>query len=389
VAVALKVVTSVAEARLEVLLEPQRTGDSVAEVCRRRGISTQTFYEYRRRYLVEGLDGLEPRSRRPFHSPGQIDIDLEIEICRMRKDHKRWGARRIRTELLKAGIDPPAVSTIHQALRRNHLVADQPKKRRKFNKRFERPVPNDLWQIDGTEVKLQDGTEVWVADCLDDHARFLLDAHACESLTCDSAWACFSAASSRYGLPRQLLSDNGLCFTGRLHGFVVDFERKVESLGVEIVNSAPDHPQTIGKLERFHRTLKEFLEDEGPPKDLLHLQEMLDRFRHHYNEERPNQAIGDRTPAERYRPAAAAEPIVEDLTPPTYPPGALVRKVSRWGDFGYDAKRIQIGRRWAGTRVRVVPIGKLIHVYYGTTLIRSLALNPDRRYQGSGKQERR
>ena len=138
---ALKVVTSVAEARLEVLLEPQRTGDSVAEVCRRRGISTQTFYEYRRRYLVEGLDGLEPRSRRPFHSPGQIDIDLEIEICRMRKDHKRWGARRIRTELLKAGIDPPAVSTIHQALRRNHLVADQPKKRRKFNKRFERPVP--------------------------------------------------------------------------------------------------------------------------------------------------------------------------------------------------------------------------------------------------------
>ncbi len=84
---------------------------------------------------------------------------------------------------------------------------------------------------------------MWVANCLDDHARFLLDAHACESLTCDSAWACFSAASSRYGLPRQLLSDNGLCFTGRLHGFVVGFERKVESLGVEIINSAPDHPR--------------------------------------------------------------------------------------------------------------------------------------------------
>jgi transposase len=110
VAVALKVVTSVAETRLEVLLEPQRTGDSVAEVCRRRGISTQTFYEYRHRYLAGGLDGLEPRQRRPFHSPRQIDIDLEIEICRVRKDHKRWGASRIRTELVKAGINPPAVS---------------------------------------------------------------------------------------------------------------------------------------------------------------------------------------------------------------------------------------------------------------------------------------
>jgi transposase len=110
VAVALKVVTSVAETRLEVLLEPQRTGDSVAEVCRRRGISTQTFYEYRHRYLAGGLDGLEPRPRRLFHSPRQIDIDLEIEICRVRKDHKRWGASRIRTELVKAGINPPAVS---------------------------------------------------------------------------------------------------------------------------------------------------------------------------------------------------------------------------------------------------------------------------------------
>ncbi|MBA2365334.1 MAG: transposase [Actinobacteria bacterium] len=170
-------------------------------MCRRRGISTQTFFEYRHRYLADGLDGLEPRSSRPFHSPHQIDIGLEIEICRMRKDHKRWGARRIHTELMNAGIEPPAVSTIHQALRRNHLVVDQPKKRRKFNKRFERPVPNDLWQIDGTEVKLQDSSDVWVANCLDDHARFLLDAHACESLTCDSAWAAFPRRRHATGCP--------------------------------------------------------------------------------------------------------------------------------------------------------------------------------------------
>ena len=138
-------VVSMSELRLEVLLEPERTGDSIADVCRRREISRQSYYRFKRRYEAEGPEGLEPRSRRPFRSPGQIDVDLEVEICRLRKDHPRWGARRIRVELRRSGMDPPAVSTIHRALRRNHLVADQARKRPKARKRFEREVPNDLW----------------------------------------------------------------------------------------------------------------------------------------------------------------------------------------------------------------------------------------------------
>src|SRR6266571_4536065 len=301
---ALRVVT-MTELRLEVLLEPERTGETVAEVCRRREISRQSFYRFKRQYEAEGPQGLEARSRRPCGSPWQIHVDLEVEICGMRKDHPRWGARRIRAELRRSGVDPPAVSTIHRVLRRNHLVADQPRKRPKAIKRFEREVPNDLWQIDGTEVKLADGTECWVADCLDDHARYLLAARACPSLTGEAAWSCFDEASSRCGLPRQVLSDNGLCFTGHLHGVVVEFERRLAGLGVELINSAPQHPQTLGKLERFHKSLKEWLADEGPPRDLPHLQELLDRFRAHYNEDRPHQGISDLTPAERYRPSPA------------------------------------------------------------------------------------
>src|SRR5918999_4840228 len=102
-------VVSMAELRLEVLLEPERTGDTVAEVCRRRGISRDTFYEYRRRHQAEGVMGLEPRTKRPVRSPRQIDVDLEVEICRLRRDHPRWGARRIRAELRRSGVDPPAV----------------------------------------------------------------------------------------------------------------------------------------------------------------------------------------------------------------------------------------------------------------------------------------
>jgi len=376
----LRVVT-MAELRLEVLLEPERTGQSVAEVCRRRGISRETFYEYKRRYEHEGAAGLEPRSRRPTRSPAQIDLDLEVEICRLRKDHARWGARRIRAELRRSGVDPPAISTIHQALRRNHLVTDQPRKRPKATKRFEREVPNDLWQIDATRVHLADGTEVWVVDALDDHARYLLAARAVLSPTTEAAWASFEEAATRHGMPRQLLSDNGLCFTGRLHGRVVDFERRIRSLGIVLINSGPYHPETLGKLERFHKTLKEWLADERPPRDLTDLQELLDRFRVHYNDERPHQGIGDATPAERYRPSPTRPSTDEQLESPVYPRGAIIRTVWRNGVVTYDRRNIGLGKRWAGLKVRIVPAGKLIHVYYGKILLRSLAFDPELRYQ--------
>lgn len=396
---ALKVV-GMAELRLKVILEPERTGDSVAEVCRRHGISRDTFYEYKRRYLAEGIDGLEPRSRQPHHSPARIDIDLEVKICKMRKDHKRWGARTIRTELLRSGVDAPAESTIHQVLRRNHLVADQPKKRPKFMKRFERETPNDLWQIDATQLKLDNRGKAWAMNTLDDHARFLLSSIACEGPTGEAAIACFDKASARYGLPRQVLSDNGFCFTGKLQGFEVEFERKLEHLGVQLINSGPYHPQTLGKLERFHKTLKEWLQDEEPAKDLVHLQKLLDRFRTHYNQDRPHQGIGDITPAERYQPSSSASESLNgskqqqrgegsQAGEPIYPPRSLIRKVNARGVIGLDGYFIGVGRRWIGASVRVEPIGQLVQVFYGEELIRVLAIDPERLYQGQGKPRER
>jgi transposase len=164
--VALRVV-SMQELKLEVLFEPERSGESVAAVCRRRGISRASFYRYRRRYLADGVDGLQARPRRPRTSPGRIDPRLEQAICALRKEHPRWGARRIRAELARVGVEPPAVSTIHQTLTRNHLVAPQRPRRRPAKKRFERPAANDLWQIDATQVKLAEDERVWVVDIVD------------------------------------------------------------------------------------------------------------------------------------------------------------------------------------------------------------------------------
>ena len=142
-----------------------------------------------------------------------------------------------------------------------------------------------------------------------------------------------------------MLSDNGLTFTGRLHDLEVAFETNLRDLGVELINSAPYHPQTLGKLERFHRTLKEWLTDEGPPWDLEHLQELLDGFRFHYNRQRPHQGIDDQTPAERYQPAQLPPaqirlPGPDNMTEPSYPPHSIIRKVGGTGSFGYDKKVI-------------------------------------------------
>jgi transposase InsO family protein len=391
--VALKVVSMV-ELRLAVVLEPERTGETVAEVCRRHGISRESFYAYRRRYLAEGLAGLEPRSRRPLSSPARLEPALELEIVSLRRRHPRWGARRIRAELRRAGTDPPARSTIHRVLVRNALVAPQKPPARKASKRFERPLPNDLWQIDGTEVVLVCGERVWVIDVLDDHARFLLAASACRSLDGESAWACFCRASAAYGLPRQLLSDNGAYFSGRLRGQEVEFERRLAQLGVQLITSAPYHPQTLGKLERFHRTLKEWLADEAPLRDLAHLQTLLERFATHYNEERPHQGIADVTPAERYRAGWSAAAAVDERergerADPSYPRHSELRKVAAHGVVAYDGLHIIVGKRWAGARVRIVESGELWHVYRGDELIRSLIPDRSRRYQTLGKRARR
>jgi transposase-like protein len=137
--VALKAVGLV-ELKLDVLMEPGLTGASVSEVCRRHGISRASYYRYRSRYLVAGAEGLEQRSRRPLASPSRIDPGLERTICELRARQPRWGARRIRAELARAGVVPPAVSTIHQALKRNYLVAPQPPRRRRARIRFEREI---------------------------------------------------------------------------------------------------------------------------------------------------------------------------------------------------------------------------------------------------------
>ena len=157
-----------------------------------------------------------------------------------------------------------------------------------------------------------------------------------------------------------------------------------------MICAAPAHPQTLGKLERFHRTLKEWLADERPPSDLEQLQVSLERFRTHYNEQRPHQGIDDLTPAERYLPTAPlGELTLAEHDHPIYSEHAVVRKFGPHGDVGYDGLIIGLGRRWAGARVRIDPVDQLIHIYHGAELVRSLLPDRSRIYQSRSLRPKR
>ncbi|MDV2476188.1 transposase [Rhodococcus zopfii] len=231
---------SVNERWLEILLTPLRDGISVAETCRRYGVSRQSFYDYRRRLDAEGVTALQPRSRRPHRSPAQTAPDIETRIVEMRTHNPRWGARTIHARLVRAGMArPPAISTIHRILQRHGLVTPRTQRTPRTWRRFERYAPNDLWQIDGTQVALADGSKAWIVDILDDHARYAIGATAARRFTAHAAWRAMETAIDEHGAPRQLISDNGLQFkSGKGHKPVYFQERLAAPKNRPVVRAA-------------------------------------------------------------------------------------------------------------------------------------------------------
>jgi transposase len=358
-------VMDVVEQRLRVVVEVESGRMSAREAADRFGVSKSQVYEWLGRYRVEGADGLAPRSRRPLHSPAATLTHVEDEIVRLHKQRLgRWGAKKIRAYLVGRGIEMPAVSTVHEILIRRGLILARPRRRREDGKRFERPFSNDLWQIDGTQHRLVNGRDFWVVDIIDDRSRFLLAAIVGPVLTGCLAWQAFRTAAAAYGLPRQLLSDNGTTFTGRLHGRVVYFERQVRAAGVAFIHGRAYHPQTQGKLERQHATQNAWIADHRP-RSLRAAQTVLDTYRHDYNDVRPHEALTQRTPASVYQPSQPLDlPPIELEPADAYPPEAIRRHVDERGRFTYGGKvfwcRTTLGRTARRPSPRRPPAPRLL-----------------------------
>lgn len=356
----------------------------VTALCRDLEISRQTLYKYRRRFEAEGPAGLVERSRRPHSSPGRVSDATEEAIIRLRKDLPlECGAQTIAYHLARRGETPPSVATIHRVLVRRGMVTPQPEKRPKVAwKRFVWPRPNDAWQIDATAWALADGQTVWIMDVLDDHSRALVAAGVDTGPTAKAAWDAFTAAVETWGLPARVMNDNGSCFTGRLsRNGEADFERMLRSLGVVQICSSPAHPQTCGKLERSHQTTKAWLRIQPAARSIGELQEQLDRWRDHYNRARPHRALRGATPAERWAASSRAEPgpVIDG------PIRASIHTVNKGGHIGWSDFVVGIDSRLAGQRVLVTARDFTLAIYGQQGLLRRLAIDTTRRYQGTGR----
>jgi transposase InsO family protein len=375
------------ETRLAMLAAAELPGVEVSTLCVELGVSRQTFYRLRRRVAAGGPEGLAPRSRRPHRSPGRIPAALEDEIVRLRKtlplDN---GAQSIVYELARTGWAVPAVATVHRALVRRGQVVAQPQKRpHRAGHRFEYATPNECWQIDATHWDLAAGRVGWIMNLLDDHSRLAAASLAGSGATGDLAWAAFTGAAERLGVPQRMLSDNGMCFSTARRGLTpCDFQANLGALGVTTITSSPYHPQTCGKVERFHQTQKKWLARQRLARSTSELQRQLDAFRAYYNDNRPHRALGGLVPTQRWRAtprATPGQPYHPDAAPPLE-----IRSVTPTaaGLINVGRHIVHIGAEWAGQPVTVARYGHQLVVLNGATAIRTLTLDPDQRYYGSG-----
>lgn len=376
--------------RLVAALTVDLSSVNVSELCRELGVSRQTFYKWRARFAAEGPAGLVERSRRPHSSPSQMSAATEDEVVRLRKSMREGGrdhgAQSIVWEMEREGWgEVPSVSAVHRALVRRGMVDPQPQKRpRSAGRRFVWPFPNGAWQFDGTHWVLADDGQVWIMDCLDDHSRVVPAVLACEGLTSEAAWDTLCRGADVYGFPANVISDNGPCFTGRFlgggHGRVL-FEKNLAQAGINHILSSPGHPQTCGKLERFHQTLKRWLGARPLAPDLAELQVQLDEFLDYYNHQRPHRALGGATPQQVWQATPAARPG----DPIRSRPDSRLGTVNPYGQVPVGSYMVGVGTHLAGHQVLIVRNDLEVTIIGDGRLVRRLTIDPNRRYQPSGR----
>lgn len=325
------------------------------ELCRRFGISPAIGYKWLGRF-VAGEEELADRPRRPHTSPGRCSAETEGRVLSVRDAHPAWGARKIARCLDREGRDAPAVSTIHQILRRHGRVSAPAAGAPGGWQRFEKPAPNLLWQMDfkGWKRLTRDG-RCHPLTVVDDHSRYAVCLDACADQQGETVREQLTATFRRYGLPEAMFVDNGAPWGDSAGARFTRLGVWLLKLGVAVLHSRPYHPQSRGKNERFHRTLEAELFALRSFRDRTELQRAFDAWRIVYNLERPHEALGYDVPASRYRPSQRGFP--ERLPQPDYDTHEIVRTVPATKDYiSFKGRPWNVPRAFRGERVAVRPL---------------------------------
>jgi transposase InsO family protein len=357
-------------------------GASVTDVARRNGVARQTVHDWLRKYAAGGMAALMDRSSKPLSCSHQIPPAVEARIVELRRAHPGWGPRTILDRLGKEGVASlPGRSSVHRALLRHGLIEPGKRRRRREDyKRWERGRAMDLWQMDVVgRIFLADGTELHAITGVDDHSRFCVCARLVARATARPVCDALAYAMRAHGVPDQILTDNGKVFTARFGkgpGPVL-FDRICADNGIRHLLTAPYSPTTTGKVERFHRTLRQ---EWVRPNDrtfatIVEAQASLDTWVEHYNTERPHQSLGMASPVERFRLAQSRHTVAESAEPPKVVVTPVVRPagVTRWvdqrGTVSLAGFRYRAGPVFAGECVEVVCHGGLVEILHGGVLV--------------------
>lgn len=331
---------------------------AVRELCRRFGVSAPTAYKWLARYRA-GED-LGDRSRRPKGSPGKTDAAMEDKILGARHAHPAWGSRKLKRWLENKGeTGVPCASTITGVLRRHGLLSVPPGASCHGWQRFERDSPNQLWQVDFKGwIPVASGGRCHPLTMLDDHSRYNLLLEACPGESILEVRPRLERAFKIYGLPAALLCDNGSPWGDSL-GYTTALEVWLLRLGVKVYHGRPGHPQTQGKEERFHRTLKaEVLSRTTEWRDLEHCARSFRQWREIYNRERPHEALGGEVPASRYHASQRSMPERLPEAGRWYGGDDIVRKVKGKGEITFNNVCWAIGAAFKGEEVALRPSGE-------------------------------
>ena len=367
-----------------------RTGRPIKELARVHDVSASWLFKLLRRYRLEGPAGLEPRSRRPHRSPSRIRDLYEDEIVALHKglagDGFDAGPQTLHFHLAQRHTSVPSVSTIHRVLKERGFVTLEPHKRPKSSYcRFEADLPNETWQADMTHVELANGDIYEVLNIIDDHSRLCVASRAMKVVKATDVVRVLHHAGATWGYPASFLTDNGLIFsTGRRHQVAGATEQALFSLGIAAKHARPYHPQTCGKVERFHQTMKKFLAAQERIETKKQLQRALDRFVVYYNEIRPHRGVGRRTPMSVYLAREKAGPSLTFVKV-----GDRRLRLDKVDSRGRVTLRnrgrlhhIGIGNAYAGWRVAMLIDGLDIEIVgLDGSPLRRLVLDPSVDYQ--------
>lgn len=363
-------------------------GRGVREVARSVGRSPGWVCDLVKRYRLGGYEAIEPRPRVARSHPNKVSDEIEQEIVDLKKSLTDIGVdsgpNSVQHHLSLRHDKVPSVATIWRILKRRGFVEKQPQKKpRAAWLRFESQLPNETWQADITEWALSDGTKVEILDFIDDHSRVIVGAKVRRVFKAQDVVDTFHENAKLWGYPASCLTDNGAVFNARSRKGRVTFEVALGKLGIGYKHSRPYHPQTCGKIERWHQTLKKHLRTRSKVDTIEELQAQLDWFVNYYNTIRPHRACGRKPPMIRFNARDKA-------TPATPVPSKHFRVLKSRVDYSgkvsvrHNSKlfHIGIGRPYAGTKVRLYIKDLEVRVVtYEGELLRSLVLDPTRNYQ--------